>query len=129
MIENYWCDGYPNQENEFSCNDSLANNSITQLNPQVLSSSENNIMSIMSWNIQGIGKKFELDEIRQLLKKHDLIFLYETMKLDTYEPHIDGFHYFHHQRSFMHPKARRPSGGIAVLIRDSLIDSKVVTIA
>ena len=85
----------------------------------------NSVISVMSWNIQGIGTKFELDEIRKLLYKNDIVFLFETMKLDSYEPQIDGFCYFHCQRSFMHPKARRPSGGIAVMIRDSLYKSKV----
>ena len=51
------------------------------------------------------------------------------MKLDTFEPQISEYHYFHCQHRFQHPKARRPSGGIAALIKNELYQSKTVSIA
>ena len=75
-------------------------------------------LNILSWNIQGIGSKFELDSMRQLFSQYEIIFLFETMKLDTYKPSLSGYQYFHCQRKYQHPRARRPSGGIAVLIKD-----------
>jgi len=83
---------------------------------------------VLSWNIQGIGKKLEMQEIRQLIEGNDIIFLYETMKLDSYQPSFDGYYYFHCQRKFQHPRARRPAGGIAVFIRNELFTSKIVSI-
>ena len=80
----------------------------------------NKEISILSWNIQGIGNKLELKGIHDLIKNYDVIFLFETMKLDDFRPDIPGYNYLHCQRSFQHPRARRPSGGIAVLIKDEL---------
>jgi exonuclease III len=87
-----------------------------------------NTLKVLSWNIQGIGRKLELKEINELVSSYDIVFLYETMKLDSYHPDIDGYKYVHYQRSFQHPKSKRPSGGIAVLIKDQLYKSKLVTI-
>ena len=50
------------------------------------------------------------------------------MKLDSFQANIDGYKYFHCQRNFQHPKARRPSGGIAVLIKNVLCTTKTVSI-
>ena len=79
-----------------------------------------NILKIISWNIQGIGSKLELESIQKLLSEYDVIFLFETMKLDIYEPSFPNYQYFHCQRKYQHPRARRPSGGKAVLIRNSI---------
>ena len=88
----------------------------------------NNTVKVMSWNIQGIGQKLELQEIRSMFFKYDIIFLYETMKLDTFDPQLEGYHYLHCQRKYKHPKARRPSGGIAVFIKLELYSSKTIII-
>ena len=65
-------------------------------------------IKVLSWNIQGIGKKLELSEIRNKFDKYDIIFLFETMKLDSFEPDLINFKYIHSQRKFIHHRARRP---------------------
>ena len=77
-------------------------------------------LSILSWNIQGIGGKLELDSINTFFAMYDIIFLFETMKLDSFTPHFPNYHYVHCERKYQHPRARRPAGGIAVLIKDSV---------
>ena len=51
------------------------------------------------------------------------------MKLDNFDPKFNDHKYFHCQRTFQHPRARRPSGGIAVLIRKHFSKSNEVSIA
>ena len=77
-------------------------------------------LSILSWNIQGIGGKLELDSINTFFAMYDIIFLFETMKLDSFTPHFPNYHYVHCERKYQHPRARRLAGGIAVLIKDSV---------
>ena len=105
-----------------------SNNNILCIDKTITNNSDEGFLKLMSWNIQGIGQKIELDEIRNMLNCYDIIFLYETMKLDTFDPQIEGYRYFHYQRKYKHPKARRPSGGIAVLIKSDIFDSKSVSI-
>ena len=107
-------------------NDDHNNNQCTSLNSGQASTYQT--LKLLSWNIQGIGKTFEISEITQLVKNNDIIFLSETMKLDSFQANIDGYKYFHCQRNFQHPKARRPSGGIAVLIKNALCTTKTVSI-
>ena len=82
-------------------------------------------LNVISWNIQGIGKKFEIEDIRKLIVSNDIVFLLETMKLNSFDLYIEGFRYFHCERKFQHPKAKRASGGIAVLIKNSLLNKMV----
>ena len=77
-------------------------------------------LAILSWNIQGIGSKLELDSINKMFSKYEIIFLFETMKLDTFNPSFPNFHYVHCERKYQHPRARRPAGGIAVLIKNNV---------
>ena len=101
-------------------------NTMVQLNTdranEVLPKPVNDI-KIMFWNIQGIGSKLELQSINNLFSEYELVFLFETMKLDTYSPTLPNFKFVHCQREYKHPRARRPSGGIGVLIRESISHS------
>jgi len=90
--------------------------------------SEQTYLKVICWNIQGIGTKLELESVQGFLFRNDIIFLSETMKLDSFVPDIAGFRYFHCQRSYQHPRARRPSGGIGVFIRSDLFTSGIVTL-
>jgi exonuclease III len=121
----------------FDCNDDLVGNgncNTASNDENIIIDPDNNIttncysqanttsnIKILSWNIQGIGNKLELKGTYEFLSKYDIIFLTETMKLDSYKPTFDGYQYFHCQRSFQHHRARRPSGGIAVLIKNNLV--------
>ena len=85
-------------------NDDHNKNQFTSLNITYASTHyDKKTLKELSWNIQGIGKKFEIQEIRQLVKNNDIIFLCETMKLDSFQANIqfDGYHYSHFQRSFL----------------------------
>ena len=77
-------------------------------------------LKVKCWNIQGIGNKFSLEGIHNLFSKYDIIFLLETMKLNTFQPNLKDYTFYHCQRSYQHTRARRPSGGIAVLIKNTL---------
>ena len=79
-----------------------------------------NLLNILSWNIQGIGSKLEINSIQKFITQHDIIFLTETMKLDTFDPVLPEYQFYHCQRKYQHPRARRPSGGIGVLIKDKI---------
>ena len=79
-----------------------------------------NKIKILFWNIQGIGSKIEIDNIQHMLTRYDIIFLLETMKLDSFDPLLPNFTFFHCQRKYQHPRARRPSGGIGILVKDSI---------
>ena len=74
----------------------------------------------MTWNVQGIGNKLKLESILILLPDYDIIFLIEIMKLDSFNPDLKNYQYFHCQRYYQHPRARRASGGIGVLIRKNI---------
>ena len=50
------------------------------------------------------------------------------MKLYSFLPNIADFTYYHCQRKYKHPKARRPSGGIGVFVRSELIISGTVSV-
>ena len=50
------------------------------------------------------------------------------MKLDNYSPNTGDFMYTHFQRKYRNPRARKPSGGIGILIRSCLFNDKTVSI-
>ena len=94
----------------------LTNKVMAPANEEIIT----NKIRILSWNIQGIGSKLEIEGIKQLIAPFDVVFLFETMKLDTFNPSLSDFQFHHCQRKYQHPRARRPSGGIGVLIKNSI---------
>ena len=88
----------------------------------------NNEITIMVWNIQGLGDKLVNCDFLKYISKYDVIIFLETMKLDSYIPNTGDFTYKHFQRRYQHPRARKPSGGIGILIKSSLFYRGVVTI-
>lgn len=91
--------------------------------------SSNENIRIMVWNVQGLGTKFLEKDFLLNIFEYDVIILLETMKLDTYQPNTGKHIFKHYQRKYQHPKARKPSGGIGILIRENLYSSNVVSIA
>jgi len=85
-------------------------------------------LEIMVWNIQGLGDKLKDSDFLWYLSVYDLIIFLETMKLDRYTPDTGEFVYKHFQRKYQHPRARKPAGGIGVLIRSSLVSKGTVKI-
>ena len=110
-----------------SCNDDVNNsgNVDTLTNPDNEPSKNEDIVNInrikiMVWNVQGLGEKLKDKDFLQYIFQYDLIIFLETMKLDRYKPTVRDFVYKHFQRKYQHPRARKASGGIAVLIRSNL---------
>ena len=85
-------------------------------------------LKIMVWNINGLGDKLCDKEFVDYINSLDLVIFLETMKLDTYVPLLSNFEYCHFQRKFQHARARKPSGGIGILIRTELLQNKSITI-
>lgn len=85
-------------------------------------------LKLMVWNIHGLANKLENEDFVNYISKSDLIIFLETMKLDTYHPTICDFEFKHFQRKFQHPRARRPAGGIGILIRSKLIQNSIVSV-
>ena len=103
-------------------NKEYVNSNVTKIqNPDSTYVRVSSEYKIYCWNIQGIGSKLELESIQQVLSGFDIIFLFETMKLNSFQPNFKDYNYYHCQRAFQHPRARRPAGGIAVLIKNNLV--------
>ena len=74
----------------------------------------------MFWNIQGIGSKLELESINKLIS----VSLFQIKRLyqnqSTYNPLLKNHHFIHCEHKYRHQRAKRPSGGIAVLIKNTI---------
>ncbi|MEW8543579.1 MAG: endonuclease/exonuclease/phosphatase family protein, partial [Candidatus Thiodiazotropha sp.] len=87
----------------------------------------NDIFSISSWNINGLEykshgmkcNKLNDPEIINTLKSSDCIGLLETHADKTVDISLNGYHVFRKDR-VKHKNASRPSGGIAVLVKNSM---------
>ena len=66
-------------------------------------------VSVICWNIRGIGDKLDQSETLNYLMKNHIIILLETMKSPDYE------------RNKKHPKACRFSGGFGILIKNCIL--------
>jgi len=77
-------------------------------------------LKILVWNIQGLSDKFNSHNLLGKISEFDIVIFLETMKLDSYCPNTGNFIYKHYQRKYQNARARRPSGGIGVLIKSNL---------
>ena len=76
-------------------------------------------ISIAAWNICGIQNKISDPDFLYELKSHDIVILGETFaKSDSL--HVEGFKCKNIFYSKKHKKAKRHSGGVSVLIKDSI---------
>ena len=56
---------------------------------------ENEIyLSVLSWNINGMGDKLVLSD-QHIIKSHAILGFVETMKSDTFRPQIPGYQTYH----------------------------------
>jgi len=85
-------------------------------------------LKLMVWNVQGLGDKLQDSTFLSNISNYDIIFFLETMKLDTFTPSTGNYIFRHFQRKFQHPRARKPAGGIGVLIRNDLYSQGVVSV-
>ena len=82
----------------------------------------------MVWNINGLGDKLNSQEFVKYISNFELVVFLETMKLNTFSPVIKDFEFIHFQRKFQHSRARKPAGGIGILIRNSFIKDGTVSV-
>ena len=73
-------------------------------------------LSVLTWNVHGLGEKLTFPHIQTLLSKYDIIILSEIWKNAGFKPDLADFKYVQITRSHKHPNARRQSGGIGISI-------------
>ena len=76
-------------------------------------------LSVASWNIRGAKNKINDPTFLQELTPHDIIILCETFS-DGDNIHVQGYKCKNISRTKKHKKARRNSGGISVLIKNTI---------
>ena len=82
-------------------------------------------LSVICWNIRGLGDKLKNPDVQSLLFQHDVILLTETHSEPGMEHHyniIPGYDYKDFPRKFKHQKAPCASGGIGVFARSNIIN-------
>ena len=81
-----------------------------------------NNLKILSWNIEGLYKanicKLDIPTIRNLILDFEIVCLVETWYVGRFE--VDGFKTFVSNRSYKHKKAKKESGGVALLVRNDV---------
>ena len=89
------------------------------------------MLKVMCWNIQGLSNNVISDDyFKQRIYKHDIVVLTETWLTDHIELYSDEYYNYHCIRP-VHTRARRPSGGITILLRHNLRaigNTKITTI-
>ena len=89
---------------------------------------ENDSLKLMVWNINGLGDKLSREEFVKYVSNFNIVIFLETMKLDSYTPILNNFEFWHFQRKFQHARARRPAGGVGIMLKLDLIENNIVTV-
>lgn len=82
-------------------------------------------LKVLFWNIRGLNEKLLDQENQGILFKNDIVILTETHsapELSTKFDIIPGFKYFDFPRTYRHPLAPKPSGGIGIFVKTCLIE-------
>lgn len=80
-------------------------------------------MSVAVWNCNGLSTDKRNDsEFCKLISKYDIVFLLESWTSADSDLEIDGYKVHNVYRKFQHRNARRSSGGIVILYRESIAD-------
>ena len=75
---------------------------------------------ILCWNIQGLSNDIiDNDYFRKCMNENDIIILTETWLSEHLDICDNEFYCYHYMRP-MHARARRPSGGISIMLRHQL---------
>ncbi len=81
-----------------------------------------NNLKILSWNIEGLYKgnlcKLDIPNIRKLILEFDIVCLVETWYVGLFD--VNGFKTYVSNRSYRHKKAKRESGGTAILVKNEI---------
>ena len=81
----------------------------------------NNIcLGLALWNVQGLNDSIYNDRVfGDILSNNDIIVLTETWLDESNQASFPGFYAYHNVR-VRNPNARRPSGGVSILIRNHI---------
>lgn len=77
-------------------------------------------ISALAWNINGISDKLGDPDVQEIIKSHHIVVLTETQKGKSYKVNFPGYYTKHFARKTIHPKAKRASGGMLVLISNKI---------
>ena len=74
------------------------------------------MLNIMCWNINGIGDKIGFKDVQCIINSHDIVVFLETMKDSNYELNYPGYQCFHFVGKDKVGNAKRPWGGILIML-------------
>jgi len=78
---------------------------------------------VLSWNVHGASSdKLEDNEFIKQIAENDVIFLYETWSKIDSTLDITGYKCYNFYRKFQNRRAKRCSGGVAVYIKNELVN-------
>ena len=83
---------------------------------RVINNDQDRNISVLSWNINGLGNKMTLLDLVAFIRNYDIIFVIETMKGNDFKLAIPGYKLHHVSRKHKHKNTCRASGGIGILI-------------
>ena len=76
--------------------------------------------NILSWNIRGITDKLQNRQLCEYICQHDIACLVESMLDSQKTIHFSSYTVYNFARQVRHKKAKRCSGGIAILVVNRL---------
>ena len=84
-------------------------------------------INVLTWNIEGLSKHTENNEIKAYIRQFDIIALCETWcnKFDEFDPFLDGYTHFGNVREMQRNHIRN-SGGVSVFIRNELVKKNLI---
>ena len=89
-------------------------------NPVPKNLSECHHVNILSWDIRGITDKLQNRQLCEYICQHDIVFLVESMLNSQKSIQFASYTVYNFARTVRHKKAKRSSGGIAILIANWL---------
>jgi exonuclease III len=121
----------PNCQNDSNTHITSGNSnicSITKIDNSLVSPLDTTKLNVMVWNINGLGCKLSNKDFLDYVSRFEIVIFLETMKLDTFVPVLNNFEFKHFQRKFQHPRARKPAGGIGIMIHSDWCKNNTVTV-
>ena len=89
-------------------------------------------MTLGQWNINGFSKhNIETANIREAIIQAvnlDIICINETFLRDDQEISIQGYKWIGHNRTQINPRAMRGSGGVGILVKESVLETHEIFI-
>ena len=77
-------------------------------------------VNVLSWNIRGITVKLQNKQLCEYICQHDIVCLDESMLDSQKTIHFSSYTVYNFARQVRHKKAKRCSGGIAILVVNRL---------